>query len=68
MEIKGDRAVADAKFLQEFEGTPASGNRPAYKDIGIKKLTLMIDPADGYWKIYAESWSLYVDVPEFSKN
>ena len=68
LEIKGDRAVADAKFLQEFEGTPASGNRPAYKDIGIKKLTLMIDPSDGYWKIYAESWSLYVDVPEFPKN
>ncbi len=68
LEIKGDRAVADAKFLQEFEGTPASGNRPAYKDIGVKKLTLMIDPSDGYWKIYAESWSLYVDVPEFPKN
>lgn len=68
LEIKGDRAVADAKFLQEFEGTPALGNRPAYKDIGVKKLTLMIDPSDGYWKIYAESWSLYVDVPEFPKN
>ncbi|MDE0314002.1 MAG: hypothetical protein OXM61_03795 [Candidatus Poribacteria bacterium] len=68
LEIKGDRAVADAQFLQEFEGTPASGNRPAYKDIGVKKLTLMIDPSDGYWKIYAESWSLYVDVPEFPKN
>jgi ketosteroid isomerase-like protein len=68
LEIKGDRAVADATFLQEFKGTPASGTRPAYKDIGTKKLTLMIDPADGYWKIYAETWSLYVEVPEYPKN
>ncbi len=68
LEIKGDRAVADAKFLQEFKGIPASGTRPAYSDIGTKKLVLMIDPADGYWKIYSETWSLYKDVPEYPKN
>lgn len=68
LEINGDRAVADATFLQEFKGTPASGNRPAYSDIGTKKLVLMVDPGDGYWKIYAETWSLYKDVPKFPKN
>ncbi len=68
LEINGDRAVADVSFLQEFKGTPASGTRPAYSDIGTKKLNLMIDPSDGYWKIYAETWSLYKDVPKFPKN
>lgn len=68
LEINGDRAEADATFLQEFKGTPASGNRPAYRDVGTKKLILMIDPSDGYWKIYAETWSRYKDVPKFPKN
>ena len=68
LEINGDRAVADVTFLQEFKGTPASGTRPAYSDKGTKELILMIDPSDGYWKIYAETWSLYKDVPEFPKN
>ena len=68
LEINGDRAVADATFLQEFKGTPASGTRPAYRDVGTKKLILMIDPSDGYWKIYAETWSRYEDVPKFPKN
>lgn len=67
-EINGDRAVADVKFIQEFKGTPASGTRPAYRDIGTKKLNLMIDPSDGYWKIYAETWSRYENVPKFTKN
>ena len=66
--INGDRAVADLEFLQEFKGTPASGSRPAYSDIGTKKLDLMIDPSDGYWKIYGETWSRYEDVPKFPKN
>ena len=68
LEIKGDRAVADISFLQEFKGTPASGSRPAYSDIGTKQLDLMIDPSDGYWKIYGESWTRYEDVPKFPKN
>lgn len=68
LQIDGDRAVADVTFLQEFKGTPASGSRPAYSDIGTKKLDLMIDPADGYWKIYGETWSRYEDVPKFPKN
>lgn len=66
--IDGDRAVADVSFLQEFKGTPASGTRPAYSDIGTKKLELMIDPTDGYWKIYSETWSRYKDVPMYPKN
>jgi len=66
--INGDRAVADIEFVQEFKGTPASGSRPAYSDIGIKQLDLMIDPADGYWKIYGETWSRYENVPKFPKD
>lgn len=66
--INGDRAVADVTFLQEFKGQPASGSRPAYSDIGTKKLNLMIDPDDGYWKIYSETWSRYKDVPMYPKN
>ncbi len=66
--IDGDSAVADVSFMQKFKGTPASGSRPAYSDYGTKKLDLMVDPADGYWKIYSETWSRYEDVPEFPKN
>ncbi|MCG9127132.1 nuclear transport factor 2 family protein [Candidatus Poribacteria bacterium] len=66
--IDGDRAVADVTFLQKFKGTPASGSRPAYSDIGTKKLDLIVDPADGYWKIHSETWSRYEDVPEYPKN
>lgn len=66
--INGDRAVADVTFLQEFKGMPASGSRPAYSDIGTKKLNLMIDPADGYWRIYSETWSRYKEVPMYPKN
>ena len=68
LEINGDRAVADVSFLQEFKGTPASGSRPAYRDIGTKTLNLMIDPSDGYWKIYAESWKRYEDVPKYERK
>ncbi len=66
-QINGDRATADVTFLQKFTGTPASGTRPAYSDIGTKELDLMVDPADGHWRIYAETWSLYENVPEFPK-
>lgn len=66
--INGDRAVADVSFLQQFKGVPASGSRPAYSDIGTKTLDLMVDPKDGYWKIYSETWSKYEDVPEFPKH
>ncbi len=66
--VNGDRAVADLEFLQEFKGTPASGSRPAYSDLGLKQLDLMIDPSDGYWKIYGETWSRYEEVPKFPKN
>lgn len=66
--INGDRAVADVTFLQKFKGTPASGSRPAYSDIGTKKLDLIVDPTDGYWKIHSETWSRYEEVPEFPKN
>lgn len=67
LQVNGDRAVADVKFLQKFTGTPASGSRPAYSDYGTKKLNLMVDPADGHWRIYAETWSRYEDVPDFPK-
>ena len=67
LKINGDRAVADVTFLQKFTGTPASGTRPAYSDYGTKKLNFMVDPTDGHWRIYAETWSLYEDVPEYPK-
>ena len=67
LQVNGDRAVADVKFLQKFTGTPASGSRPAYSDYGTKKLNLMVDPADGHWRIYSETWSRYEDVPDFPK-
>ncbi len=67
LQVNGDRAVADVTFLQKFAGTPASGTRPSYSDYGTKQLNLMVDPADGRWKIYAESWRYYEDVPEFPK-
>lgn len=66
--IDGDNAVADVSFMQKFKGTPASGSRPSYSDYGTKKLNLMVDPADGYWKIYSETWSRYEEVPEYPKN
>jgi len=67
LQINGDRAVADAQFLQKFAGTRASGSRPAYSDYGTKKLDLMVDPTDGHWRIYSETWSRYEDVPDFPK-
>ena len=67
LQINGDRAVADVTFLQKFTGTPASGTRPAYSDIGTKKLNLMVDPTDGHWRIYAETWKRYEDVPDYPK-
>ena len=67
LQINGDRAVADVQFLQKFVGTRASGSRPAYSDYGTKRLNLMVDPTDGHWRIYSETWSRYEDVPEFPK-
>ncbi len=67
LQINGDRATADVTFLQKFTGTPASGTRPAYSDYGTKELDLMVDPTDGHWRIYSETWSLYENVPEFPK-
>ena len=67
LQVNGDRAVADVQFLQKFTGTPASGSRPAYSDYGTKKLNLMVDPTDGHWRIYAETWSRYEDVPDYPK-
>ena len=67
LSVNGDRAVADVTFLQKFTGTPASGTRPAYSDYGTKKLNLMVDPTDGHWRIYAETWKRYEHVPEFPK-
>ena len=32
-----------------------------------KRLNLMVDPTDGHWRIYSETWSRYEDVPEFPK-
>lgn len=66
LQIEGNRAIADVSFRQEFIGAP-KGNLPIYSDIGTKTLTFMIDPSDGYWKIYEESWKLYVKVPRYPK-
>ena len=67
LQINGDNAVADVNFFQEFVGTRASGSQPAYSDYGKKELVFMVDPADGLWKIYAESWRHYKDVPKYPK-
>ena len=67
VKIDGDHAVADVSFLQKFIGMPASRNLPAYSDYGTKTLTFMVDSADGVWKINAESWKLYKNVPEYPK-
>lgn len=67
LQINGDSAVADVNFFQEFFGTRASGNQPAYSDFGKKELVFMVDPADGLWKIYSESWRHYKDVPKYPK-
>ena len=66
-QINGDSAVADVNFLQEFVGTRASGSQPAYSDFGKKELVFMVDPADGLWKIYSESWRHYKNVPKYPK-
>ena len=67
LQINGDNAVADVNFFQEFVGTRASGSQPAYSDYGKKELVFMVDPADGLWKIYAESWRHYKNVPKYPK-
>ena len=67
LQISGDNAVADVNFFQEFVGTRVSGSQPAYSDYGKKELVFMVDPADGLWKIYAESWRHYKDVPKYPK-
>ena len=67
LQINGDSAVADVSFLQEFVGTRASGNQAAYSDFGKKELVFMVDPADGVWKIYAENWRHYKNVPKYPK-
>ena len=67
LRIHGDSAVADVNFLQEFVGARASGNQAAYSDFGKKELVFMVDPADGVWKIYAENWRHYKNVPKYPK-
>lgn len=66
LQIDGDRAIADVKFRQKFVGKPKKG-LPIYSDVGRKTLTFMIDPSDGYWKIYEETWKMYVKVPRYPK-
>ena len=67
LQINGDSAVADVNFFQEFVGTRTSGSQPAYSDFGRKELVFMVDPADGLWKIYSESWRHYKNVPKYPK-
>lgn len=67
LQINGDTAVADVNFFQEFVGTRVSGSRATYSDFGKKELVFMVDPASGLWKIYAESWKQYKNVPRYPK-
>ena len=67
LQINGDSAVADVNFLQEFVGARASGSQVVYSDFGKKELVFMVDPADGLWKIYAENWRHYKNVPKYPK-
>ncbi len=67
LQINGDNAVAEVNFFQEFVGIRASGSQPVYSDFGKKELVFMVDPADGLWKIYSESWKLYKNVPKYPK-
>ena len=67
LQINGDSAVADVNFFQEFVGTRASGSQAVYSDFGKKELIFMVDPVDGLWKIYAENWKHYKNVPKYPK-
>ena len=67
LQINGDSAVAGVNFLQEFVGTRPSGSQAIYSDFGKKELVFMVDPADGLWKIYAENWKHYKNVPKYPK-
>ena len=67
LQINGDSAVAGVNFLQEFVGTRPAGSQAIYSDFGKKELVFMVDPADGLWKIYAESWKHYKNVPKYPK-
>ena len=67
LQINGDSAVADVNFLQEFVGARTTGSQAVYSDFGKKELVFMVDPADGLWKIYAESWRHYKNVPKYPK-
>lgn len=67
LQINGDSAVADVNFLQEFVGNRASGSQAVYSDFGKKELVFMVDPTDGLWKIYAENWRHYENVPKYPK-
>ena len=67
LQINGDSAVADVNFLQEFVGARASGSQAVYSDFGKKELVFMVDPTDGLWKIYSESWRHYKNVPKYPK-
>ena len=64
LQIVGDDAVADVNFLQEYTAwSNLTGKKLAYQDLGTKRLKFMIDPGEGNWKIYAETWKIYRDVP-----
>ena len=67
LQINGDSAVADVNFFQEFVGTRSSGSQTVYSDFGKKELVFMVDPVDGVWKIYAENWRHYKNVPKYPK-
>ena len=64
LQINEDSTVVDVSVVHKFIASHHLGAQPSYSDYGIKKLNLMIDPVDGNWKIYSETWSLYKNVPD----
>ena len=64
LQINENSTFADVSVLHKFIASHALGVQLPYSDYGIKKLNLMVDPVDGNWKIYSETWNLYKNVPE----
>ena len=66
VEIRGDLAVAKAKFLQEYTAWGNSSKKPVYRDLGTKQLQFVKHNKE--WKITDENWTVYENVPIYPKR
>ena len=64
LQINENSTAVDVSILHKFIASYDLGVQLRYSDYGIKELNLMVDPVDGNWKIYSETWNLYKNVPE----